>query len=334
MMRMLLTAAVLKRFLYFVCYIATLITLFYSEIDNNYPWLLFATLFFSIGLFGDSIKQRFLILSLMIIAMFGMVALIGLTGERVIWQAGSLVLITAICVYLSKQYIGSLVPMFLLNLVAILTLPLSLSIYSSSWIVKVLISGAIIGVALQVILLIRFYRDELSFWQDAALTILTQLATDIFSCLILPEYNDNLYLFERRLHTQKMKYAKSIVKTRWFAKKLVGKNKQQAELLIERLDRLYTVLIDCAQLRRRITDYTVFQLCEIELKVISRNVVVLLTSIRRNTNLDLSSLNESISKLEATYHQVVKIATREPLAFLLFIFSLKMLAEELESFAT
>lgn len=158
---------------------------------------------------------------------------------------------------------------------------------------------------------------------SAALSHLRRLNQDIFNCFLLPEYASHLYLFERRLHLQKKHVMQAIAK-------LDGPADRQARVY---LDQLYDGMLDYAQLRRRVTDATVFEICKKELIDIQNDIDQLLFGMIRKNDLDTMSFINHIQRLEDQYHQVLHVVAHEPLVFLLFIFSLKLFSEKINEFS-
>jgi hypothetical protein len=137
-----------------------------------------------------------------------------------------------------------------------------------------------------------------------ALPCLAALSEEIFSCFLQSEYPDALYLYERRLHIAKLKCMR---------------------VLTPDLYPLYESLLDCAQLRSRIGDHHTFGACAQELRAIATDLSKALTDPKFNR----AQLETSINQLEDSYHNVLQIAARDPVVFLLFINSLKNIYAEL-----
>jgi hypothetical protein len=334
MMNMLLTMVMLKRLFYMTACLIILSCVSFASLDATYTWLFFPVLLFSTAIQANSIK-RFLTSNLVVIlSVFVTLSIAFGLRAHPVWQTTSIIILSMFCTYLGKRYPAWIVTALFINLLALLALSLATTVFTVTWVIKALLLGIVVCAVLQIIIVVRFYRDELAFWRYRALYSLIQLTRDIFACLIQPEYNDNLYLFERRLHTQKIQFLAAAGKLRRLGEQLRSPILQiQTIELASHLSHVYAVLLECAQLRRRITDYTVFQLCEVELSAIADEVVKLMINITKKKNINLSKLNGEIARLESTYQQVIKVATREPLAFLLFIGGLKALVEELEAFA-
>ena len=136
---------------------------------------------------------------------------------------------------------------------------------------------------------------------------LQKLAEDIFACFLQPDYETNLYLYEHRIHISKIRCAS-----------LLQKNQTEPRLLT-----LYNGLLDCGLLRWRVKDKTVFAVCRNEMTAIADGINKMLMA----TNSDEGFLSEHIANFEAIYQSVLLVTAKEPLAFLLFIYSLNVLKE-------
>lgn len=137
---------------------------------------------------------------------------------------------------------------------------------------------------------------------------LRRLNQTIFSCFLDPSYPDNLYLFERRIHQQKRKFMRAIIKCR---------NIQQAT----NLNQFFDAMMNYSQLRWRVTDFNVFSICAKELNALSQAIDSLIVTDQKNT----VEVVEALQQLEDIYQQVLQISSPDPLAFLLFIAGVKAL---------
>jgi hypothetical protein len=136
---------------------------------------------------------------------------------------------------------------------------------------------------------------------------LQKLAEDVFACFLQPDYENNLYLYEHRIHISKIRCAA-----------LLQKHKNEPQLLT-----LYNGLLDCGLLRWRIKDKTVFGVCRNEMTALLDAIGKMLMS----TGSDEGFLTEHIASFEAVYQSVLLVTAKEPLPFLLFIYSLNALKE-------
>ncbi|MFZ2315226.1 MAG: hypothetical protein WAW86_06175 [Gammaproteobacteria bacterium] len=154
-----------------------------------------------------------------------------------------------------------------------------------------------------------------------AMNCLNALLAEIFACLLEPAYPNQLYYFERRLHKQKNKCFDSI-------------NSIKVADARSRCMYLFEVILDIAQLRRRVTDHTTFGIVTSELSdiLLALNASFLQIQQKLLNKQDGSSsedhvLSRAIDSFEGMYFSVVNVAAREPLVFLLFIDGLKTVSE-------
>lgn len=143
---------------------------------------------------------------------------------------------------------------------------------------------------------------------------LNAFSEDIFTCFINKSYHKALYLFERRLHLQKVKCMKALL--------VLDKYNQDEEksAINHKLNLIFLIIIDCSLLRFRVADHSTYGVCRDELISIAENINI-------SKKQDGSALRIAISRLKDNYEQVLQVAAAQPLYFLYFIASLKSLAE-------
>lgn len=235
--------------------------------------------------------------------------------------------VTVAATYFGLRYPSYLYPLFIVNISAILASCLGPTLHQNLELMLFIVSATILAVLFQLIYIPGFVRYEVRSWTKESLRNLKLVSQEIFACFLRPEYADNIYLFERRLHVRKTRYMRSIRKLREAAH--ISKIKTP----IKKIDELYDILMDCAQLRRRVSDHTVFALCANELSAISVEISKLFTEMiasrtNEKSSIDTIPLAEKIKLFEDNYQNVLRVTAREPLAFLLFIASLKIFREK------
>jgi hypothetical protein len=107
-------------------------------------------------------------------------------------------------------------------------------------------------------------------------------------------------------------------------------------LIAANLEQHYAGMLDYAQLRRRVSDYNTFAVCKQELEVLAHEINILLVRLIKATgnksgDFNLEPFTTGINRMEENYHNVIQIAAREPLVFLLFISSLNSFQTSLQS---
>lgn len=301
-------------------------------------WLVWAAFLLSLITSGDSFKRR---ITMIIITGFtaAFVSFIaGCLAPILIFTALYLFIVTLVCVIVSQLYSQYFLPAFIINLFAILSGAASISLAENAERFVLISIGIAIAALLQIIFYPYFVRNELQSCILISLLNLKKLNKEIFSCLLEPEYSDNIYLYERRLHASKNNFLQALSRLRDITQlaeiKLNDAEKASQELLLLNLDLLFENMMDYSQLRRRVTDHTTLSLCFQELTNISREIDKSIDGVMDHISHkkyypDPKKLTQYINQLENNYHNVLQIASREPLVFLLFVDSLNAFARKL-----
>lgn len=146
-----------------------------------------------------------------------------------------------------------------------------------------------------------------NFFNNKPAKQLESLNNKIFSCFLEPDYPQNEYLYERRLHMQKNKCIKKIRNTHSFYEKL------------------FIIMLDYAQLRQRVSDHHTFSLCRVELIAIQQAINHLLQSPAKLNYIE--TFEEKINRFEDIYQNVLRVTAPDPLVFMLFIDSLRQFGQ-------
>lgn len=301
------------------------ITLYPSE--QRY-WVVWSGLLFAPISLGKNFIQRLEAICLTALMCLFVIWLAEYASVFFITTAIFLFVITVCFVYLSEQYPLYAYSFLIINLFAIL------AIYSPSYVGGngEKIGSICLGIAIVILNQIIFsYRYQQYDWlsnAQAALNNLRKLNQAIFSCLLQPEYADNLYIFERRLHAEKEKFMQSMVLLSTIKKTPI----QMA--VTKKLNILYDAVLGYAQLRLRITDYTVLGVCVDEMKMLEKAIDQLFFMASKGINknkydFNVQALLSAIQHLEDNYQQVLQVTSKEPLMFVLFIANLRAFAEEM-----
>lgn len=337
-MDLLFTSASIKRFLYLTL-TTTIAFVFFMQIDSaSSIWLVWVLLLSTLITAGVTWQKRLLVIAATGVLVALVVFISGSLATSLLLLSAYLLTLTVLCTYFSGRFLDYSYQFFLINLFAILACgfaPSELENLERSIFVFI---GFVVGLFAQIIWWPISAKDNLYRFLQTAIFNLKQLNSDIFTCFFQVEYSDNIYLFERRIHEAKNKFIQSIGFARKAykskAKKMSEDERSRIEESLRKTDKLFDILLDCAQLRRRVSDHTIFLLCVEELKTIAVEIDNALTEIMRklrNRNYQLQSLKLSpqITRLEDSYQNILRVSAREPLVFLLFIFSLKELENEI-----
>ena len=199
--------------------------------------------------------------------------------------------------------------------------------------------GVAIAALLQIVFYPYFIRNELKPLLVISIRELKKLNREIFSCLLEPEYAENIYLYERRLHLKKIQFLHAMSRLRDITTlaetRLSDAEKATHEWWLTKLDLLFENMIDYSQLRRRVTDYSTFSVCTQEMKNIAEEISRCLDAViahvkGRKYFPNANQLNAYLDQLETHYHHVLQVASPEPLVFLIFIDSLHAFSKKME----
>lgn len=333
----------LKRLLY-LALVATTAFLIKDGLDNTQGyWLIWAALIFSFITTGDTFKRR---ITMIVItgAITAFTAFIAGTFHSILpLLAIYFFILTFASVFVSQTYPQYFFQAFIVIIFAILSSGIPTTLAENGERFVLIMSGSMIAAFFQILFYPYFIRNELRTHLILTLQQLKKLNNEIFACLIDPAYSDNVYLYERRIHAQKIRFMRAIDRLRKIDKlaelKLSLEERETYQQRLIRLDLLYDNMLDYSQLRRRVTDYTTFSVCSQELTDILQEINTSIDgAIARVANQKFYSnttmLHEKINRLENNYHQVLQVAAREPLVFLLFIDSLNAFKDSMDALNT
>ena len=333
-----LTQYLYKRILYLIATVITVAIVFLYDLTANPAfdtnlfnpavWLLISSILLMNVTLETTLLRRSLIIAavalLTLVTTFICTFLIIIPVVQLLFVAG----VTGVCVYAGIVNSTMRYPGFAVNLLLILSMQDTNLRHAEA-----IALGAAIVLLAQIILLPFYVRDEYRRSLAQVFQRFGRLTTVLFSCLTTPEYPECVYLFERRVHKQKIKCLNlmSLAAVREQAAKPALKLSQQLQFLFE-------IIIDVGQIRRRVTDHTVFALCDQDLKKIETAIVSLFKAFAsRAATLQLEkkilALDSQIEQFENIYEHVVKVAAREPVVFVLFISAVKVLSQHCKQLA-
>jgi hypothetical protein len=185
--------------------------------------------------------------------------------------------------------------------------------------------GLMLGLLCQSIWLISFPRHEVAQEWRQYLKALNQLSDDLFICLLESEYGKLIYKYERRIHFSKNKL--------WCSSTRINNLKaKHAHSLGAHANKLTAIFFSLAQIRYRISDHTLFSVCQSDLQQLQQAIARCILAQRdqhQSCSVELNQLYKAIKHFELTYQNVLQVTSSEPLSILLFIFDLYRLHDEL-----
>ncbi len=343
-------------YLIIVACLALSFNFFAISVGQHTYWIMLAALMCSLLLLQDNFK--FHLYSILITGFLAAIFVSLKVSYFAVLPALAVYLafITFIAMFVGQRYLAWFLPSFIINVCVLLSVlypAVNEKIYIGNYLFAnniargfFIAEGALIAWIPQVLLWGNiFRRANKIIYNDfygeiiAVLGLFRQLNKTIFACFLDPAYQENIYLFERRIHVFKNKIIESTLQLRNLLQTKYISNKTEFVYAVNHLDLLFDVVLQYAQLRRRVTDNTIFAVCVAELTAVQDEIEKLLSDMiatfpHKKYHLRADNLFEAIKRFEEIYQNVLRVTSREPLVFLLFIASLQDVCKELAAFYT
>jgi hypothetical protein len=299
---------------------------------NETYWMLWSALILALMQYGDRFYTRVgaIIVTGTIVAMGALLSsLLSLIMPLFVLY---LAIVTFVSAYIMQRNPNYFYPVLIINLLIITSGMVFSPLVSGIERAEFVLLGTAIACGCQLIFLPFFLRSETQSLVMRCLVQMEKLENDIFSFYLNPDYSENVYLFEHRMHKQKNKCMQLLLSLHELESKKI---KTSPTVII--LEQIFDSLLAIAQLRHRVTDHTIFAVCFNEMNAIheeiTKNMHEMLAVYRhKNPYMNTSGLQDKIERLEENYQTVLQVTSREPMMFLLFITSLKSLQREIEAF--
>jgi hypothetical protein len=197
-----------------------------------------------------------------------------------------------------------------------------------------IVVGTLVALLPQCILYWRFTKHLQQGRIQEMIKQLKILNQEIFACYLSSQYQEEKYIYERRIHQIKKYYLRASVS---FAKTVASHS--ALNQLVNHFDHLFDILMNLAQLRTRVEDFTIFNVCHTELTAVCDELDSLLKELyaayhQKNLTRDVKMFQQQIQQLETLYQRVLQVTAPDPFVFVLFIGSLHDAAREVEELFT
>ena len=182
--------------------------------------------------------------------------------------------------------------------------------------------------------------------------VVDELQTLIFSMLTKRDYFVNPYFYEHHTHKVRIKLMREM-------KNIRSVSDIDQQVMVMKLAHIYEAIFSLNTLKLRFSDQTTFEMCELEFKLLSKQ----LTAVLQHTNLLLKNqinktkriilekiqtqdarkmldktahainqLTQAIDGLDELYRTTMQVVSPDPILFLFFLQDLMVLRDLLESF--
>lgn len=128
------------------------------------------------------------------------------------------------------------------------------------------------------------------------------VSTCFFDCLLSNGYVINQYVYERRLHVARRRLMQVVLSNK-------------AGLALQ------AALLEVTQLRYRVSDFSEFELCSVELRALYDALSACFLTLGRRGDLEeaLQWLETAMQQFEGIGEHVLKVSARDPLVYTLFL---------------
>lgn len=245
-----------------------------------------------------------------------------------------LLLTTFLSIYMGSLYADLFISIFVINLFGILSAGFATSVSGGLERSAYILLGATIALVIWGLFgrerLEKKARKTLAF----SLKSMSELNKVVFFCYIYRDYQKKYFLYEKSLQEKRKSVLLYLHQARQLIEKAV-KERQSLDILLNRVERIYELIIALGELRYREPDQSTFEMGARELSAISADIVLALDDLshamlkKQASETFANPLLENILQLEEVNQNAFQVAAKEPIAFTLFIRYLKTLAEEL-----
>lgn len=318
------------RFLLYFLTVTSCAFLAYFYINN--AWIILATISFSWFALVEKNAARGILLTLMIVILS--LFLVDLLPKNIFVLSSFLFIVIfsgmlIIARWREDSYLIFLILLF--NLLA-LSAPNKPTLLMASGI----LIGALIVIVWQVIFLGKL-QNKLRANFIIGLHQLRNLSMDLFACFQLANYREQFYLYERRIHLAKINFLHNLGQFKWRVNQLRdAKDQHNWQNIADQLERFFDHLLAVATLRWRVSDTTIFELCQDEMRDIEKSLTTIFSMLKKSRTKqftdEINQFEQRIAALEALYERVLQVSAKEPFAFLLFIKQLKHLPKAMQNF--
>lgn len=149
-------------------------------------------------------------------------------------------------------------------------------------------------------------------WKNKNLSYLEPFQKKIFVIYLNRDYIEQHYVYEKFFAETRLKIFSKLLKINSIP-----------------CDSVFEIITALGNLRYRLQDFSILEVCEKELKSLSDNISVLLSQ-KNISNSDFENLLTSIHSFESIFRRTLQVVCREPLDFLIFIQNLYDLHAELK----
>ncbi len=322
-----LTHLSLKKIAYLILVLGTALIVYFQLGAVQASWMFFSAFIFSLIAPNTAQLSSLIKFFLQTLLLILILLIVGNTFVPSYLQILMILAVIMILARLPARYSKNELIIILVSVFAILASMFPLHFAANLTRCGMMLIGFFIAITWQ--LIIFYHQNNLRDAEVMLVTALNHLSACIMSCFLEPEYSENRYSFEYRLYKQKTNCLQSFLQLEQQIKVSASQIEQTRFI---QFNLIFDVLVSCAQLRFRITDFSVLDVCKIELTEID----LALTRVWRamlakpeELKIGITELKWKIERLDDNFQHVLQVSAPEPLVLLLLIVNLRYLCNEM-----
>lgn len=166
---------------------------------------------------------------------------------------------------------------------------------------------------------------------------LNDLQKQIFSLYLKRNYEAKSFLYEKKFHLKIQQIFSTMEKMRFLLGKVNKEKLESFKTIINDLDELFDIIISLGNLRYRVKDIALFEMCEKEFSLVSKNISNVFELLKlkiceeKNIHEECFNLSSYVQAIEQVYNGTLRVISKEPIVFLIFIQNLNALDNKLKS---
>ncbi len=298
-------------------------------------WLIF-TSFILVQIPADSRTKSILISLCTGISIAINVFILNCISTQYLLLAFYLFFTTFITMGIGLRKINYFYPMLVFNLFGMIAAGLHVDFARDLNRVESVFLGTLLASILQSILWLPRANQTLKYLLSDIFATFNKMQLQLFNILLKRDYKDYHYWYEKKLHAERQRIFDLMDRYR----RLSNTNQKW----IGQLENIFENLIALGSLRYRVQDHSTFEVLEKELKNISEIISLIFSKlcislhplkkiIFKRPQIDImeniENLLDNIQILEGVYEKTLRIVSKDPIVYLIFIQVLKELQSEL-----
>ncbi|MES2216846.1 MAG: hypothetical protein V4501_00400 [Pseudomonadota bacterium] len=149
------------------------------------------------------------------------------------------------------------------------------------------------------------------------------LSEAIFSVYLARDYEQRLFVYEKKLHWQRNAFLTSLVTVRESLMEFDNAKRPSFVKLLQSVEQIYEILLAIGLLVYRVSDHSTFEVANKELLALNEGLkaylLALAAQLQRGQLAAPTTFTDSIQELQDINHDALQVVAPDPMVFILFI---------------